>query len=77
MEARKAYQQESQRMPGVVLDGGLPYREHFRGKPRSQRVSTERAQRDRSRGGERAECQESLQAGFLVVFFRRCGRFLP
>jgi hypothetical protein len=61
----------------MVLDRGIPYREHFRGKPCSERVSAERAQRDRSRGGERAECQENLQAGFLVLFFVRCGRFLP
>jgi hypothetical protein len=77
MEAGETYQQESERMPDVVLDGGMPYREHFRGKARSQRVSAERAQADRDRGGERAECQENLQAGFLVLFFARCGRFLP
>jgi len=64
-------------MPGVILGRGLPHAEQLRGKPRLERVSAERAQRDRSRGGERAECQENLQAGFLVLFFARCGRFLP
>jgi len=77
VEACEAYQQQSQGMPGMVLDRGMPYREHFRGKPRLERVSAERAQCDRSCGGERAECQENLQAGFLVLFFARCGRFLP
>lgn len=64
-------------MPSVVLDCGLPYGEQLRGQPRLERVSAERAQADRGRGGERAECQEDLQAGFLVLFFVRCGRFLP
>ena len=64
-------------MPSVVLDRGLPYGSELRGQPRFERVSAERAQADRERGGERAECQENLQAGFLVFFFRRCGRFLP
>ena len=77
MEAGETYQQESERMPRVVLDRGLPHRKQLRGQPRLERVSAERAQRDRSRGGERAECQKNLQAGFLVLFFARCGRFLP
>jgi hypothetical protein len=69
--------QETQGVPAVVLHRRLPYPEQVRGKPRLERVGAERAQRDRSRGGERAECQENLQAGFLVLFFARCGRFLP
>jgi len=64
-------------MPRVVLNRRLPNGEHVRGKPRAQRVGAERAQADRGRGGERAECQKDLQAGFLVFFFARCGRFLP
>jgi hypothetical protein len=77
MQAREAHPNEGKRMPGVVLDCGLPHTELFRSQPRLEGVSAERAQRDRSRGGERAECQENLQAGFLVLFFARCGRFLP
>ena len=64
-------------MPRVVLDCGVPHAEQLRGKARLERVGAERAQADRGRGGERAECQEDLQAGFLVFFFARCGRFLP
>jgi hypothetical protein len=64
-------------MPRVVLNGGLPHAEELRGEARPERVGAERAQADRGRGGERAECQEDLQAGFLVFFFWRCGRFLP
>jgi hypothetical protein len=64
-------------MPRVVLNRGLPHAEQLGGEPRLERVGAERAQADRGRGGERAECQEDLQAGFLVFFFARCGRFLP
>ena len=64
-------------MPRVVLDRGVPHAEQLRGEPRLERVGAERSQADRSRGGERAECQEDLQAGFLVFFLERCGRFLP
>ena len=64
-------------MPCVVLDGGVPHAEQLRGEARLERVGAERAQANRCRGGERAECQEDLQAGFLVLFFARCGRFLP
>jgi len=61
----------------VVLDRGLPHGKHLRRKSRPERMSAKRAQADRDRGGERAECQEDLQAGFLVFFLARCGRFLP
>ena len=64
-------------MPRVVLDCGLPHAEQLRGEACPERVGAERAQADRGCGGERAECQEDLQAGFLVFFFARCGRFLP
>ena len=64
-------------MPGVVLDCGLPDGKRIGREPDFERVSAERAQADRDRGGERAECQENLQAGFLVFFLARCGRFLP
>jgi len=64
-------------MPGVVLDRGLPDGKHIGRQPGSERVSAKRAQADRDRGGERTQCQEDLQAGFLVFFLARCGRFLP
>jgi hypothetical protein len=64
-------------MPRVVLDRGLPQRKHLRRKSGLERMSAKRAQADRDRGGERTECQEDLQAGFLVLFLVRCGRFLP
>ena len=77
MEARKPNQEETQSVTRVVLDRGLPHAKHLRGEARLERVGAERAQADRGRGSERAECQEDLQAGFLVFFFARCGRFLP
>ena len=77
MKAREPNHEETQGVPSVVLNGGLPHAKQLRGQTRLERVGAERAQRDRSRGGERAECQENLQAGFLVLFFARCGRFLP
>jgi hypothetical protein len=64
-------------MPGVVLHGRLPHREHVRRKPRLETMGAERAEADRRRGSERAEDEKNLQAGFLVLFLARCGRFLP
>jgi hypothetical protein len=40
-------------------------------------MRAERAQTDRHRGSQRAKDEEQLQAGFLVLFLARCGRFLP
>jgi len=64
-------------MPGVVLDCRLPHGEHVRRKPRLEAVRAERAQANRHGGSKRAEDEEQLQAGFLVFFLPRCGRFLP
>jgi hypothetical protein len=58
-------------MPRVVLDRGLPHGKHLRRKSGLERMSAKRAQADRDRGGERTECQEDLQAGFLVFFLAR------
>jgi hypothetical protein len=69
--------EETERVPGVVLHGGLPDAEHLRGKPGLEAVRAERAQPDRDRGEQCAESEEQLQAGFLVFFLTRCGRFLP
>jgi hypothetical protein len=40
-------------------------------------MGAERAEADRRGGSERAQDEKNLQAGFLVLFLARCGRFLP
>jgi hypothetical protein len=64
-------------MPGVVLHCRLPQREQVRRKSRPETMGAERAEPDRRGGSERAEDEKNLQAGFLVLFLARCGRFLP
>ena len=62
---------------GVIPDGRVPDAEHVRGEAGLEAVRAERAPPDRSRGEQCAEGEEQLQAGFLVFFLTRCGRFLP
>ena len=64
-------------MPRVVLHGRVPDAEQVRRKPRLEAVRTECAEPDCHRGCKRAEDEKQLQAGFLVFFLARCGRFLP
>jgi hypothetical protein len=64
-------------MPGVVLHGRVPGREEFGRKPCFEAVRAESAQADRRGGKQRAEDEKLLQDVFLVLFFVRCGRFLP
>jgi hypothetical protein len=59
------------------LNRRLPDREHVGGKPRLEAMRAERAEPHRQRGEQRTQEEEYLQAGFLVFFFSRCGRFLP
>ena len=61
----------------MVLDSRLPDPEHLRGNPSSQAVGAEGAQADRDGRSQGAQDEKRLQAGFLLVFFSRCGRFLP
>jgi hypothetical protein len=77
VEARETYQQKSERMPGMVLHRRVPDAEHVRRQPGFEAVRAECAQCHRRSGEECTESEERLQAGFLVVFFARWGRFLP
>jgi hypothetical protein len=60
-------------------DHAQPFRraEGERVKAAGEPVGAERAQPHRNRGEQRAEGEKELQAGFLVFFLTRCGRFLP
>jgi hypothetical protein len=77
VKTEQTYGKQAECVPRVVLHRSLPDGKHLRRKARPQRMSAKRAQADRDGGGERTECQKNLQAGFLVFFLARCGRFLP
>ena len=68
--------EKRERVPEVVLHGGLIDHEKLGREPRLERVRPERTQRDRGRPGQRCEDEEQLQRVFFA-FFTRCGRFLP
>jgi len=55
----------------------MPHGEHVWRETGLEAMRAERAEPDRRGGSERAEDEENLQAGFLVFFLARCGRFLP
>jgi len=64
-------------MPGVILDRRVSHGEHVSRETRLQAVRAERAERDGERREQRTGGEKELQAGFLVFFAGRPGRFLP
>ena len=75
--SREPDNEESERMPGVILHSGVPQRQHVGGEARLEAMRAEGAEHDRNGGEQCAGGEEKLHAGFLVFLSGRPGRFLP